>query len=323
MTVLVLTRPTDSTADLVIAELSDRGVPVHRLDPAEFPESLATSARIGPGLRDWWGHLHGQHRGLSLTEVRSVYYRRPGRYRLHPEMPEEDARWAASEARSGFGGLLAALPCRWVNHPYRNKVAGVAPVALATAARCGLRIPETIVTNDPTEARRFISTLPGKVAAYKALGTAAPSDDHDGRPRALWTTQVRADEVDDSVARTAHQFQEWVDKQYEVRMTAVGDHLFASEIHAGSKASRIDFRTDYDSLTYKTCDVPDDVAGGVRGLMAAFDLRYVALDFLVNQRGHWYLIDVNPGGQWAFIPDLRGPISRALADLLEGTSCDH
>ncbi|MFE2185689.1 hypothetical protein [Streptomyces sp. NPDC059455] len=34
-------------------------------------------------------------------------------------------------------------------------------------------------------------------------------------------------------------------------------------------------------------------------------------------QGRWYLIDVNPNGQWGFIPDLRTPITRALADLLE------
>lgn len=52
-------------------------------------------------------------------------------------------------------------------------------------------------------------------------------------------------------------------------------------------------------------------------LMYTFGLQYVALDFLVDPQGHWYLVDVNPNGQWGFIPDLRAPITRALADLLE------
>jgi len=143
-----------------------------------------------------------------------------------------------------------------------------------------------------------------------------PSD-RDDRPQALWTTQVRPGEIDESVRRTAHQFQEWVDKAYEVRLTAVGLHLFAAEIHAGSDASRIDFRADYDSLTYKPCEVPHHVAVGVHMLTYAFGLQYAAMDFLVNPQGDWHLIDVNPNGQWGFVPDLRAPIARALADLLE------
>ncbi|GAA2334608.1 ATP-grasp ribosomal peptide maturase [Streptomyces cuspidosporus] len=316
MTVLVLTRPTDATADLVIAELNERSVPVCRLDPGDFPEALMVAARIDSDRTSWSSVLRGQHRDVSLADVQSVYYRRPGTPRLHPEMPEEDARWAQAEAQAGFGGLLYSLPCLWVNHPHRNRWASYPPVALAAAVRSGLSVPRTLITNDPGEAREFISALPGQVAAYKALGTTHPSDRND-RPQALWTTQVRSDEIDASVARTAHQFQEWVDKAYEVRLTAVAEQLFAAEIHAGSSASRIDFRADYDSLTYKPCQVPEPTAAGVRTLMATFGLRYVALDFLVNPEGRWYLIDVNPNGQWGFIPDLRAPITHALADLLE------
>ncbi|OMI34021.1 ATP-grasp ribosomal peptide maturase [Streptomyces sparsogenes] len=316
MTVLVLTRPQDATADLVIAELNSRGVPVHRLDPGDFPEALMVAARIDSDRTSWSSVLRGQHRDVSLADVRSVYYRRPGTPRLHPEMPEQDARWAQAEAQAGFGGLLYSLPCLWVNHPHRNRWASYPPVAVAAAVRSGLSVPRTLITNDPAEARAFVSALPGQVAAYKALGTVHPSD-QDDRPQALWTTQVRPGEIDESVRRTAHQFQEWVDKAYEVRLTAAGHHLFAAEIHAGSDASRIDFRADYDSLTYKLCHVPEATARGVRALMDAFGLRYVALDFLVNPQGRWYLIDVNPNGQWGFIPDLRTPITRALADLLE------
>ncbi|AEM86860.1 ATP-grasp ribosomal peptide maturase [Streptomyces violaceusniger] len=316
MTVLVLTRPQDATADLVIAELNERSVPVCRLDPGDFPEALTMAARIGPGRTPWEGVLHGQHRDVSLGDIRSVYYRRPAAFRLHPDMSEQDARWAQAEAQAGFGGLLYSLPCLWVNHPHRNALAAWPPVALATAARGGLSVPLSLITNDPGEAREFVSALPGQVAAYKAIGTTHPSD-HDDRPQALWTTQVRPGEIGESVRRTAHQFQEWVDKAYEVRLTAIAHSLFAAEIHAGSDASRLDFRADYDSLTYKPCQVPEHIAQGVHALTFTFGLRYVALDFLVNPQGRWYLIDVNPNGQWGFIPDLRAPITRALADLLE------
>jgi hypothetical protein len=54
-------------------------------------------------------------------------------------------------------------------------------------------------------------------------------------------------------------------------------------------------------------------------LLDHFDLRYCALDFLVGQDDRtWHLVDVNSNGQFGFIPDLRAPITNALADLLEG-----
>ncbi|WNE96300.1 hypothetical protein PS467_13605 [Streptomyces luomodiensis] len=63
---------------------------------------------------------------------------------------------------------------------------------------------------------------------------------------------------------------------------------------AGSDASRIDFRTDYDNLTYKPCEVPKHIAAGVHMLTYACRLHYVALDFLVEPQGRWHLVGVNP-----------------------------
>ncbi len=177
-------------------------------------------------------------------------------------------------------------------------------------------MPKTLITNSPDDARDFVKALPDAVAAYKALGSRSPTE-IDGQPQALWTTQVRPEDIDDSVALTAHQFQEWVPKVFEVRLTVVGTQMFAARIRAGSEASRIDFRSDYDSLAYGPCAVPERVRDGVRKLMSEFGLRYSALDFLVNKHGHWYLVDVNPNGQWAFVPFLREPITQAIADLLE------
>ncbi|MCZ2523999.1 MULTISPECIES: hypothetical protein [unclassified Streptomyces] len=58
----------------------------------------------------------------------------------------------------------------------------------------------------------------------------------------------------------------------------------------------------------------------MRGLADTFKLHYAALDFLVDGDGEWFLVDVNPNGQFGFVPDLQEPVTRALADLLEGRS---
>ncbi|MFE7132764.1 ATP-grasp ribosomal peptide maturase [Streptomyces sp. NPDC057638] len=320
MTVLVLTRPRlDATADMVIHELAERGVPVVRLDPADFPENSTLATRIGPGQDAWHGLWRGQHRDLRLEDVTAVYYRRPGGFKLHPGLSPEDAQWAAAEARAGLGGVLMALPRSWINHPHRNALADCAPVALATAARCGLTVPETLITNDPQEARDFVASLPGRRAAYKAVGNCGPTA-HDGQQYALWTAPVTVDQITDQVAHTAHLIQQWVDKAYEVRLTAVGNRMFAAEIHAGSEASRIDFRRDYSSLTYVVREVPDPIRRGVLAVMRAFGLRYVAMDFLVSRGGGWYAVDVNPNGQFGFVPELRDPITKALADALQGVA---
>jgi hypothetical protein len=51
MTVLVLARDVDPQVDLVVEELTLRGVPVFRTDLVTFPQSLTLDSRLGP---DGW-----------------------------------------------------------------------------------------------------------------------------------------------------------------------------------------------------------------------------------------------------------------------------
>lgn len=155
--VLVLTQRFDPTADLVIRELNSRCVPVVRLDVAEFPETLVLQGWIGRGRGDWRGFLFADHHTVCLADIRSIWYRRPTRFVLHPAMLTSDRVWAEREALAGFGAVLSALRCRWVNHPHRNAIAESKPLQLATAAACGLTIPDTFITNDPEAARAFVT----------------------------------------------------------------------------------------------------------------------------------------------------------------------
>ncbi|MFI7244479.1 ATP-grasp ribosomal peptide maturase [Streptomyces qinglanensis] len=317
MTVLVLTKQYDPVADLVVNELNTRRAPVVRLDPGDLPGDAFT-ARLDGGAAGWTGTWRGRHRDLDLGAVTAVYWRRPSSHQLPEGMAPDVHRWAAAEADAGFGGVLRALSCTWVNHPHRNKEATSGPRALAEAARCGLRIPRSLVTDEPEAAREFIASLPCGIAAYKAIGAGGPTR-RGGTTYASWTSRVRAEEITDAVTATAHYFSEWIDKAHEVRVTAVGGRLFAAEIHTRSQAAREDFRRDYGACTYKVCDVPDEVVCGIRNLMKSFGLRYAAMDFLVSHAGIWHLCDVNPNGQYGWIEELRAPITRAIADVLEGS----
>src|SRR6266487_4663452 len=156
--VLVLTDVIDPTADLVVAELEGRGVPVMRCNPGDFPQKLTLVARLdGPSLagRLVYADRHtGRHEEVALDGIRCAYYRRPGAFRLGEHVPDQWRFWAAREARQGFGGVISAIP-RWLDHPADIAFAEYKPVPLRYAAECGLTIPRTLVTNDPRQARRF------------------------------------------------------------------------------------------------------------------------------------------------------------------------
>lgn len=52
------------------------------------------------------------------------------------------------EAKFGLGGVLMSLPALQVNRPSREADACYKPVQIATTTRCGMSVPDTVVTND-------------------------------------------------------------------------------------------------------------------------------------------------------------------------------
>lgn len=207
------------------------------------------------------------------------------------------------------------MPVLWVNHPARQADL-FKPVQLAVAQRCGLTVPETLVTNDPDAVHRFADRHPGGIIR-KPLGFGSIIEE--GRRKALNTHLLSRAELTDmrGVEMTAHQFQPFIAKSYEVRLTMVGDRMFAAGITAHSTKARIDFRSDYDALTYKIVDVPCRVADGVKAFMAWFGLAFGAFDFVVDPNEKWWMLECNPAGQYGWIEDATGlQITSALADLL-------
>lgn len=311
LSVLVLTRADDADADMVIGELHRRGVPVVRFDPGtDYPAGLAVSAGFGP--RGMTGHIRTPTRVLGLAEVRSVYYRRPSPYALQDDLAGQDARFAASQARFGLGGILAALDCPWVSHPRDLGHAEYKPAGLSVAASAGLEVPRTLITNRAEDARVF-AVRHGPVV-YKPLrnpGLTAP----DGHPLAVWTQDADPGAFDDGISRCPHMFQVRVEKIFDVRTTVVGDLAFSARI----TSPHLDWRADVSAIRYDVTDTPVQVAAACQRYLERFRLAFGAFDFGVDRTGKWHFYECNPNGQWAFIEQETGlPIAAALAGLLAG-----
>lgn len=310
--VVVFTYWFDPTADAIVQVLQARGTHVFRCDAADFPQRLTVAASLGPD--GWRGTLRTEHHIVDLDKVTGAYYRRPSRWEMPQSMSAEERDWAASEAKYGLGGLLsAALP--WLNHPAAIARAEYKPVQLHAAACAGLVVLPTLLTNDPAEVARFAAQY-GPIV-YKTLSGKLIADS--GDVKAIYTTPVAdGDHEYPSIAHTAHLFQRQVtDKAHDARVTVVDGRLFAAAIHSSSGTGHLDWRRDYDSLTYEPIDVPASVALGIRALLRRLDLRFGALDFAVSTRGEWLFYEINPNGQWAWIEDATGlPIAEAIADAL-------
>ncbi len=316
--ILVLTHDDDPTADLVLHELNSRGTPFVRCDPGNFPAALQLTARLEAGEDSWEGSLTGAPRGIDLGSVRAVYYRRPSDFRAPAGLSRSDQEFVAAQARHGLPGVLAGLAeVSWLNHPAAMADARVKRYQLAVASRWGLRIPATLITNDPATVGHFAAGVGGRVVT-KSLATMVTVDDDLGSG-VLFTAEVAEERWSDpGIATTAHLFQELVDG-IDVRLTAVGDELFAVAIHPTSPDGPIDIRAHHECVTYQHIQIPPEIRTATLKLLRRLRLTFAALDFRVGSDG-WVFLEANPNGQWAFVPELRDPIAHAIADNLETSS---
>ncbi len=312
--VIVSTEHEDPTADLVIAELNRRNVPVLRLDPGrDFPHHAVLTTRTGPhGLT---GTLTVANRTADLGRIRALYHRRPHAY--EPQDDTQGARFAAQENRRGLGGVLAALPgCLYLSHPQAIARAEYKPAQLDAACRLGMLVPPTLITNEPGEAKAFCAEQP---AIYKPLH--AGNYDVDGEPAGIWAAPVDAGELDDTVTASAHLFQARVDKSSDIRAIVVGDRVLCARITAPPGV--VDWRAHYKDLTYESVECPDRIRDALLQFTATFGLAFGAFDFAVTSTGEWWFLECNPNGQWAWLEAATGlPIAAAIADLLQKGATD-
>ncbi|GAA4024744.1 hypothetical protein GCM10022247_56460 [Allokutzneria multivorans] len=321
-TVVIFAQEADAPVDAVVRMLTERGVAVFRVDTSWFPSRLVLDAHLDDTGR-WSGVMRTEHRGVDVADIRSIWYRDPAAFRFPAGLTEVERAYAHREARLGVGGVLAALPVLWCNHPNRAADAVFKPLQLATAAASGLSVQPTVVTNSPEAAARFAAEQGVANTICKSFGPNTITEG--GALKVAFTRRLADSDLASlgSVASTATQLQRWVDKAYEARIVVVGEQTFTILIKAGSPAGHVDWRADFESLTYRLVDTPPQVANGVRTYMKTLGLVYAALDFAIEKdTDRWVFLESNSSGQYGWLEAQTGaPITDAIADLLTGGDC--
>ena len=310
--VLMIGEVGDWSIDAVVAELEMRGVGHFCLDTADFPQRMSFTAEFDAR---WTGTIETAIDTLALSSVSAVYYRKPRDFEFPAGLSGPERTFARAQARVGIGGVLSSLDARWMNHPAALADCEYKPQQLSIAAACGLAVPRTLVTADADRARQFASVVGDLVV--KPL--AAPIVHEGGGHTAVYTRRVATADLDDltGIETTAHLLQAWVPKAYEVRLTVVADSLFAVAIVAGSDRSAIDWRTDYDSLSYEIVACPGWIVTAVTEFMRTAGLLYGAFDFVVTPDAQWVFLECNAAGQWGWlVEECDLPIAAAIAEEL-------
>jgi glutathione synthase/RimK-type ligase-like ATP-grasp enzyme len=270
--------------------------------------SLATGSRN----RVTWSVPGGAQ--VDLTELDCIWYRRYFPPVLTPApAARADTDWALREWRDAVASAFAVAGTRFVSNPAAQEQAELKPYQLRIAQEVGLRVPDTLMTNDADEARAFIQRHGGQVV-HKVVKTP--------RDRFIGTKTWSAEDASELqwLYLSPTFFQERVAAPHELRITVVGPRIFAAQFAVAPDIT--DARLEL-HVPYEEHRLPPHVEGRLRRLMDRLGLEYGTIDMKRNADGEYVFLEVNPQGQYLYVEIKTGmPITRAVAELLAGTAAE-
>lgn len=325
--ILLISNTQDVTTDFVVRELVRQAIPFARLNTDEFPINGFGSVTFGKVLKTkkiikW----ENREKWLDFSCVRAILYRRPV-----PPVPDsvisekEIRRFCIDESYDFLRGTWFSLNCHWISHPEVIRKAEHKIYQLSVAQQLELPVPRTLVSNDPMEIKAFYDGCSHKMIVKPLyLGFINTPNN----PQFIYTTTVsRVDMQDIETARFAPAiYQEKIDKLFDVRVTIVGDTVFAAKIETSSLPSTIpDWRfASIDDLKHTEYELPCKIESLCKSLVQSLGLDFGAIDLAVDRDGKHIFFEINPNGQWAWLETILGfPISKEIVDRLVSKAALH
>jgi glutathione synthase/RimK-type ligase-like ATP-grasp enzyme len=314
-TVLIITNDHDEHADAVSGELARRGVPVFRFHPADFPHACSVSIEIEAGRVR--GEIRNRDDRVDFDEIGAAWFRRSGNlYETRLNITSEKLEnYVKIQSQATISALCSSLRALWVSHPLALRRAEVKALQLVEASRAGLRIPHTLISNDPGRATTFVDALGDADCAIKPLLAVGVTDDQGGFRMPLTAMLPRGHSLE-SVAHAPTILQPYVEKAFELRCVVIGDKIFAAKMDTqADEKSRVDSRGG--EPDHEIFALPDAVEASLRRVMRSFDLNFASLDMIVTPDGEFVFLELNPNGQWLWLEyELGLPLVASMADLL-------
>jgi glutathione synthase/RimK-type ligase-like ATP-grasp enzyme len=301
--ILIITNSKDVTADFMGARLGRQSLDYIRLDT----DTVARTVRMHFQQDEVFLEFVGC--AVHASQVGCVWLRRPQKITVESD-DEAEASHTSAEWGEALEGFLTQIPNeRWINHPSHNAAASHKLEQLIRARRMGLSVPDTLLTQDAAVARAFLARHEGAVVVKPLSGgyiqRSLPSEDTQ-----IYTSRVHAHHLEKDVllSQCPALFQAEVDKISDVRVCAVDERVTAVELRRQGEGGQqlLDIRRDnMEGVSYRQLEVPVSVNDSILSLVRSYGLRFAAIDFAVDRSGRWIFLEVNPGGQWAWL-DLAG-----------------
>lgn len=322
--VLLITHSGDNHASEALAEaIRIKGGKAVRFNTDLYPGEVKLNASDHNGK--WKNNLFTEDGSIyDLSTFESLWYRR---IRIGESLKHSlDAEYVApsvDESRKTFFGMIASLDIFKLDDPLKMELANRKQLQLKVAQDIGLKIPKTLITNEPQAVKKFYEENPQGVITKMQASFAV---NQSGAEMVVFTNAVNEEALKEleQIRFCPMTFQENIPKKLELRIIVVGNKLYTASVDSQqSTESKDDWRKKGISFIndWEKFELPKEVEQRVLKFMHHFGLNYGALDFILTPDDQLYFLEINTAGEFYWLERKPGfPISSGLADLLLGNA---
>lgn len=255
---------------------------------------------------------------VCTNDVGAVWYRKPWKMKLPPNLDPAYQQIFIKEYQTYlriFFNQLRHVP--WMNYIDTDQTVGNDKLLQLSAAKAAkLTTPRSIFTNDANNIRSFFESCHGNMVV-KLHGSLSRT--MEGNAAFFPTTKLQPKDLDrlDQLAYCPMIFQEYISKQYELRVVYVDGDFFTGKIsYNGDEAT--DWRAITDrQIIWQHYELPPAVCQKITIMMRQLGLSFGAIDVIRNKEGDYVFLEVNPQGEWGMLQKyLDYPIGQTIAKKL-------
>lgn len=249
---------------------------------------------------------------ISFESISGIWLRRPRRLIIHPSVTDSEFQsFCYNVSKSSFFSFLNS--CTVHNHADINDSGTGKPFQLHLAKMCGLKIPSTLITNDPDAARNYITKLwqENTVVVYKHVASAVTI----GLP----TRIVKNNDLNRlrTLKYAPAIFQERITGGPDLRIVVIGQHIFVAEWRTKSNSQEIPDIRFANDVRLHPVSCPKTIQSPLLKFHRRLGLTFGVYDFKLNHNGEPFFLEVNPEGQWLDLEiEAKYPISEVLSRVL-------
>lgn len=311
--ILILTDQYDVHADIVLSKVKYEFFRLN-LDVDSLKKTKLTF------LNSKWV-IEQNGKSICSNDIRCVWPRRVTVQITLENQSDNDngfRLWRSEWNKSLFGFYNAISDANWLNSIRNATLADNKYYQAIIAEKVGFRYPEFVTSNNKEVLSDFLLSHPESVVKFMSQDMYSSDS---GELLGLYVNKITenqlskfADEDENPIT-----IQCYINKLFEVRYTVVDGAHFACAIDSQSSLkAKIDWRRyDIPGTPHRRINIPDFIKNKVSLLMEYLNLKFGALDFIVDENNDWWFLEINSSGQWLWIEDLSGlDISGSIANWL-------